>query len=107
MKKTNETVALLLGPKEGRCDISWRAGNMFLNRMCIDEDAAFETQGIYFIESFHDSEPSDNDKVYEPVRKRKRKLEGRSRKIFQKSVFVINLCNCILSVIILLQRHSR
>ena len=28
-------------------DISWKAGNLFLNRFCIDEDAACELSGVY------------------------------------------------------------
>ena len=95
MKKTNETIALLMGPKEGPWDISWRAGNMFLNRLCIDEDAAFETPGIYFIESFRNSEPMDNDMAYEPVRKRKRKPEGRAKRNFWMIVSSSSLLVCV------------
>ena len=32
-------------------DISAMAGNMYLNRFCIDEDAAFEVSGIYNLEN--------------------------------------------------------
>ena len=31
-------------------DISWKAGNLYLNRFCIDENAAFEISGIYYLE---------------------------------------------------------
>ena len=40
-------VALLIEPTKSPWNISWRAGNMFLNRFHIDEDAAFESAGIY------------------------------------------------------------
>ena len=86
-----------MGPKEGPWDISWRAGNMFLNRLCIDEDAAFETQGIYFIESFHNSEPMDNDMVHEPVHKRKRKPEGRAKRNLCKIVSFDNQLICVIA----------
>ena len=33
----------------------WKAGNMILNRFCIDEDAAFELSGVnYLKKSSHD-----------------------------------------------------
>ena len=50
MPKINHVVALLIEPSEGPWDISWKAGNMLLNLLCIDEDAAFESAGIYFLE---------------------------------------------------------
>jgi len=32
-------------------DISWKAGNLFLNRFCIDEDAACELSGVYTLKN--------------------------------------------------------
>ena len=37
-------------------NISWKAGNMLLNRFCIDEDAAFESAGVYFLKDYINSE---------------------------------------------------
>ena len=31
------------------CHTSIKAGNMFLNRFCIDEESAFETSGVYYL----------------------------------------------------------
>ena len=31
------------------CEISFKGGNMFLNRFCIEEDAAFELSGIHYL----------------------------------------------------------
>ena len=32
-------------------DISWRAGNMYLNRFCIDEAAGYEVLGVYCLDA--------------------------------------------------------
>ena len=34
-------------PSEDAEDISWKAGNLLLNRFCIDEDAGCELSGVY------------------------------------------------------------
>ena len=36
-------------PSSDAWNISLKGGNMFLNRFCIDEDAAFELSGVYFL----------------------------------------------------------
>ena len=36
-------------PPEEKYDISLKGGNMILNRFCIDEDAAFELSGVYYL----------------------------------------------------------
>ena len=51
MPQINQNVALVIEPPRDGSSISWKAGNMFLNRLCIDEEAAFETPGIFFLES--------------------------------------------------------
>ena len=37
-------------PSENQEDISLKAGNLYLNRFCIDEDAACELSGVYYLE---------------------------------------------------------
>ena len=37
-------------PKEAN-DISMKAGNLYINRLCIDEDAAFELSGVHYFET--------------------------------------------------------
>ena len=37
-------------PSHTAWNVSLKAGNMFLNRFCIDEDAAFELSGINYIQ---------------------------------------------------------
>ena len=51
MTKINHYVALVMEPALDGSAISWKAGNMFLNRLLIDEEAAFETPGIFFLKS--------------------------------------------------------
>ena len=47
MPKIKQNLVLLVEPPEGEYDISLKAGNMYLNRFCIDEDASFELSGVY------------------------------------------------------------
>ena len=51
MPKINHYVALVIEPALDGSSISWKAGNMYLNRLFIDEEAAFETPGIFFSKS--------------------------------------------------------
>ena len=41
-------LVILMEPCEDGYEISSKAGNMCLNRFCIDEDAAFELSGVYY-----------------------------------------------------------
>ena len=36
-----------MGPPGRKCEISLKAGNMCMNRFCIDEDASFELSWVY------------------------------------------------------------
>ena len=42
-----QNLVVLMDPSNEPYDILLKAGNMCLNRFCIDEDAAFELSGIY------------------------------------------------------------
>ena len=50
MKKIMQNVVLLMKPNEFAFMVSMKAGKMCLNRFCIDEDAAFESTGVYYLE---------------------------------------------------------
>ena len=39
-------------PSKDADDVSLKAGNMILNRFCIDEDAAFELSGVNYLKKF-------------------------------------------------------
>ena len=42
-------VILLIEPSKDPWNISLKAGYLFLNRFCIEEDLAFEISGVYFL----------------------------------------------------------
>ena len=50
MKRVMQNVVLIMEPNDDDFEVSMQAGNMCLNRFCIDEDAAFETTGVYYLE---------------------------------------------------------
>ena len=43
-----QNVVVLMDSNSNTWDTSSKAVNMYLNRICIDEDAAFESTGVYF-----------------------------------------------------------
>ena len=46
-----QNVVLLLESSKEPYNVSWKAGIMLLNRFCIDEDAGFESAGVYYLKS--------------------------------------------------------
>ena len=72
MTKINHSVVLLTGSTEDPSNISWRAGNMFMNLLCIDEAAAFDLPGIYHLKDSCAVVESD-----EPTKKKIRLESGR------------------------------
>ena len=42
-----QNLVFLIEPTKQKSEISLKAGNMYLNRLCIDEDASFELSGVY------------------------------------------------------------
>ena len=47
MPKIMQNLVLLIETPEKEYDISLKAGNMCMNRFCIDEDASCELSGVY------------------------------------------------------------
>ena len=47
-----QNVVVLINSIEEAYDISLKAVNMYLNRLCIDEEAVFESTGVYFLREF-------------------------------------------------------
>ena len=47
MPKIIQNLVLLNEPPTKEHDISSKAGKMYLNRFCIDEDVSFELSGVY------------------------------------------------------------
>ena len=50
MSKKMQNLVFLMKPSVDDYKTPLRAGNMILNRFCVDEDAAFELSGVYFLE---------------------------------------------------------
>ena len=46
MSKTMQNLVVFMEPNEEASRTPLKAGNMILNRFCIDEDAAFEVSGV-------------------------------------------------------------
>ena len=47
MSTIKQNIIILQEESEKPYDISLHAGNMYLNRLCIDENAGFELSGVY------------------------------------------------------------
>lgn len=48
--KIMQNVVILVNPRKEAYDISTKAVNMYMNRFCIEEDAAFEISGVNYLE---------------------------------------------------------
>ena len=46
-----QNLVVFIEPSEDTSNISAKAGNLYLNRFCIDEDAACELSGVYYLNS--------------------------------------------------------
>ena len=53
MTKIVQNLVVLMEPGRNAYDISFKGGNMCLNRFVIDEDAAFELSGVYNLKKSH------------------------------------------------------
>ena len=47
MSSIRQNIVLLVFPPNFSYDISWKGGNMILNRFCIDEEMANESSGVF------------------------------------------------------------
>ena len=60
MSKIMQNLIVLMEPSEKAFLASLKAGNMIFNRFCIDEDAAFELSGVYYLKK-HEPDDSSED----------------------------------------------
>ena len=44
-----QNLIMLMEPSKDADNISWKGGKLFFNRFCIDEDAACELSGVYYL----------------------------------------------------------
>ena len=54
MAKLFQNLVVLMEPSKDGYRNSLKGGNMCLNRFCIDEDAAFELSGVFYLEKSSD-----------------------------------------------------
>ena len=50
MPKITQNLVVLMEPSEHGHNIELKSGKMCYNRFCIDEDAAIELSGVYYLE---------------------------------------------------------
>ena len=55
--KTMQNLVVLMEPSEEADETPLKAGNMILNRFCIDEDASFELSGVNYLKK----SPEENE----------------------------------------------
>ena len=46
-----QNLIVFIEPSEDASNISFKAGKLYLNRFCIDEEAACEVSGVYYLKS--------------------------------------------------------
>ena len=46
-----QNLVVFIESSEDASNISYKAGRLYFNRFCIDEDAACELSGVYYLES--------------------------------------------------------
>ena len=46
-----QNLVVFIEPSKDASNISLKAGKLYLNRFCIDEDAACEFSGVYYLNS--------------------------------------------------------
>ena len=64
-----------------------KAGNMILNRFCIDEDAAFELSGVYYLKK-SSVKIEDGESIKYKV---KRKVKGKEYSFLRSHFISLNL----------------
>ena len=78
-----------MDPSENAYDISLKDGNKFINRFCIDEDAAFELSGVHYLKKWA-NEADNRSEVNTSKGKENPRVQGIDviRMIFRTTVFV-------------------
>ena len=63
MSKIMQNLVFLMEQPKKEYEISLKAGNMYLNRFCIDEDASFELSGVYDLKKWSNKETNQIGKT--------------------------------------------
>ena len=53
MSKKSQNLVVWMDPTQKGYETSLKAGNMILNRFCIDEDAAFELSKVHYLKKMY------------------------------------------------------
>ena len=64
MSKIMQNLVVLMEPSEIAMDIEFKAGNMFFNRFCIEEDDAFELSGVHNLKKYQNTNDESKGKGY-------------------------------------------
>ena len=72
MSKIKQNLVILIEPPENDYEISRKGGTMFLNRFCIDEEAAFELSEVSYFKKLQFS-----DIIYPKDEHLERKSKGK------------------------------
>ena len=54
MTENMKNIIVLIEPSEQSYNTNWKIANLYLNRFTIDEDAAFELLGVYYLKKCHE-----------------------------------------------------
>ena len=68
-----QNLVVLMEPSEKAWITPLKAGNMILNRFCIDEDAAFELSGVNYLKKSSEEMSFGRSKKFKVQRKQKGK----------------------------------
>ena len=91
MSKIRQNIVVLMEPSKEAWETPIKAGNMILNRFCIDEDNAFESAGINYLKTSSDEikranhGPSGTTAVNEF--KLKRKEKGKEYSFIRSTIY--------------------
>ena len=53
MSKNMQNIIVFIEPNDHPELPNWKLANLYLNRITIDEDAAFELLGVYYLEEYY------------------------------------------------------
>ena len=70
-----QNIILLMDPSKTEWNISLKGGNLAINRFTIDEDAAFELSGIYYLKQYFNEMADQHNRNYKEL-KLERKVKG-------------------------------
>ena len=92
MPKVMQNLVVLMEPNEHAFDTPLKAGNMILNRFCIDEDAAFELSGVKYLKQTSSGLKYGNsiDLKVKRIEKGKEYSFLRSYFVFRNLIFIKN-----------------